>query len=69
MMLMVFSLLRSETARTYPAWEHLFVVDIALDPTHKMLDVFWSGHLGRLFEVFVILPEVFESRINEPNAP
>jgi hypothetical protein len=46
---------------TNAAWEHLLVVDNALHPGHQMLDIAWSIHLGRLLEVFVVLPEVLES--------
>ena len=45
---------------TNAARKHLLVVDVALDPCHEMLYVFWSGHLGWPFEVLVILPKVLK---------
>ena len=45
---------------TDAGWEHGFIVNIRLDPGHKVFDVFWSGHFGRAFVVFGVLPEVFE---------
>lgn len=46
---------------TYPAREHRFVVDIALDPCHQMLDIFRCRHLGRSLEILRVLPKIFES--------
>lgn len=45
---------------TDPARENLFVVDIALHPTHHLLDVRRRRHLGRPLVVLAILPEVLE---------
>jgi hypothetical protein len=42
--------------------EHLLIVDIALYPSHEVLDVFGSRHLGRPLEVLRVLPEVLESK-------
>lgn len=36
------------------------VVDIALDPSHKLLYVGRGGHLGRTLEVVVILPQILK---------
>ena len=49
-------------SRTNPAGEHSFVVDIALNPTHQMLNVRRRGHFGRSLVVFRILPEILESK-------
>ena len=46
--------------RTDPAGKHLFVVDIALHPTHQVLNVSRRGHLGWSSVMFRILPEVLE---------
>lgn len=46
---------------TDPAWKHLLVVDIALHPTHEMLNIFWCWHLGWSLVILRVLPEVFES--------
>jgi hypothetical protein len=40
-----------------------FVIDGGLHPGHEVLDVFGGGHLGGLFVVVVVLPEVFESGV------
>jgi hypothetical protein len=40
--------------------EHLLIVDIALYPSHEVLDVFGSRHLGWPLEVLGVLPEVLE---------
>ena len=45
---------------TYPAREHRFVINIALDPCHQMLDIFRRRHLGRSLEILRVLPEIFE---------
>ena len=45
---------------TNPARKHLFVVDIALDPCHQMLDIFRRRHLGRSLEILRVLPQVFK---------
>lgn len=37
--------------RTDAAWEHLLVINVALNPGHQMLNVFGSRHLGRPAEV------------------
>jgi hypothetical protein len=46
---------------TNTAGEDLLVVDVTLDPSHQVFDVFGRGHLGGSFEVLGVLPEVFES--------
>lgn len=40
--------------------EHLLIVDIALYPSHEVLNVFGSRHLGWPLEVLGVLPEVLE---------
>lgn len=50
----------SNAIRTDTTWEHSFVVNVALDPAHQMLDVRWSRHLRRSFVIFGILPQVLE---------
>ena len=49
------------TQHTNSAWEHSFIVDVALNPGHQMFNVSWSWHLRGTFVVFGILPEVLES--------
>lgn len=49
-----------QDGRTDSAGEDLFIVDIALHPTHQMLHVGRRRHLGRSLVMFRILPEVFE---------
>lgn len=34
-----------------PAREHGLIVNVALDPSHQMLDVCWCRHFGRSFVV------------------
>lgn len=46
---------------TDSAGEHLLVIDVALDPSHQVLDVLWCGHLGWSLVVLRILPEILES--------
>lgn len=46
--------------RTDPAGKHLFVVDIALHPTHQVFNVSRRGHFGRSSVMFRILPQVLE---------
>lgn len=46
--------------RTDPAGKHLFVVDIALHPTHQVFNVSRRGHLGWSSVMFRILPQVLE---------
>ena len=46
---------------TDPVGKHLLVVDVALHPTHQMVDIVWRGHLGGPFELLAVLPKVFES--------
>jgi hypothetical protein len=46
---------------TNTAREGLFIVDIALDPSHQMFDVLRRGHFRWTLEVFGVLPEIFES--------
>ena len=48
--------------RTNSAWEHRLVVDIALDPCHKVFNVLWSRHLCWPLEVLRVLPQILESR-------
>jgi hypothetical protein len=40
--------------------EHGLIVDVGLYPCHEVFDVFGCGHLGRLFVVFGVLPEVLK---------
>lgn len=47
--------------RTDTAREHLLIVDIALHPTHKVLDIFGGRHLSWPLKVLGVLPEVLES--------
>ena len=42
--------------RTNTAGEHLLVINVALDPGHQMLDVFWGGHLRWPSKVLRVLP-------------
>lgn len=52
---------RSVGRLTDAAWEGLFIVDIALYPSHQVLDILGSRHFRRSLEVFCILPEVLKS--------
>lgn len=52
---------RGDGSHTNPAGKHLFVVDIALHPTHQVLNVSRCGHLGRSSVMFRILPQILES--------
>lgn len=45
---------------TNPAWEDGFVINIALDPSHEMLDVCRSGHFSRSLVILRILPQIFK---------
>ena len=45
---------------TIRAWEDGFVVNVALNPSHQVLDVGWSWHLRWTLEVLRILPQVLE---------
>ena len=45
---------------TNSAGEDSLIVNIALNPTHQMFDVCWSGHLGWAFVVLGILPQVLK---------
>jgi len=49
-------------SRTNSAWEYSFVINIALNPAHQMLNVRRCGHFGRSLVVFRILPEILESK-------
>jgi hypothetical protein len=40
--------------------KHLLIVDIALYPTHEVLNVFGGRHLGWPLEVLRVLPKVLE---------
>ncbi len=46
--------------RTNSAWKHGLIVDIALNPSHQVLDVCWRRHLSRSLVVLGVLPEVFK---------
>jgi hypothetical protein len=46
---------------TDAAGKYGLIIDIALNPAHELLNVGWSRHFGRSFEVLVVLPKVFES--------
>lgn len=46
---------------TDATWKHIFVINVALDPSHQVLDISRSGHLGRPLIIFGILPKIFES--------
>jgi hypothetical protein len=48
------------TGRTNATRENRLVVNIALDPSHQLLDVCRRRHLGRSFEVLGILPQILE---------
>ena len=50
-------------AHTYPAWKHLLIVDVALDPSHQMLNILRSWHLGWTLELLLVLPQVLESAL------
>jgi hypothetical protein len=47
--------------RTDSTGKHLLVVDVALNPSHEVFDVFGCRHFGGFFEVLIILPKIFES--------
>lgn len=49
-----------EEEPTQPAGEHLLIVDIALHPTHQMLDILRSRHLGRALVILRVLPQILE---------
>lgn len=51
---------RNHIQRTDSAGKHGLVVDIALHPSHEMLNVLRSGHFRGSFVVFGILPKVFK---------
>lgn len=46
--------------RTNSTREYLLVVDIALYPTHHLLDIRWRGHLCGPLVVLIVLPKVLE---------
>lgn len=33
------------------AWEDVLVIQLSLDPSHEAIDVIWSRHFRRLFEL------------------
>lgn len=44
-------------------WEGGFIVDVALNPAHEVLNVLWSGHLGGLGEATSrVLPKILKPR-------
>jgi hypothetical protein len=43
------------------AGKHSFVVNVALNPSHQVLDISRRWHFGRPFVVLRILPEILES--------
>lgn len=45
---------------TYSAWKHGLIINVGLYPRHEMLDVLRSWHLGWLFEMFRVLPQILE---------
>lgn len=45
---------------TIRAWEDGLVVNVALNPSHQVLNVGWSWHLRWTLEVLRILPQVLE---------
>ena len=42
--------------RTKPAGKHRLIVNVTLDPSHKVLNVIWGWHLSRPLEALCILP-------------
>lgn len=51
---------RNPSERTDFARKHLLVVDVALDPSHEMFNVFRRRHLCRLLKFVGVLPEILE---------
>ena len=47
-------------ALTNAAGQNLFVVNVSLNPGHKLLDVGRCSHLGRALVVLIVLPEILE---------
>ena len=45
---------------TIRAWEDGLVVNVALNPSHQVLNVGWSWHLRWTLEVLRILPQILE---------
>ncbi len=52
--------MRKKGGLTNAAGEHRFVVDIALNPCHEMLDIFGCRHLSRTLVILRVLPQILE---------
>lgn len=54
--------------RTYSARKHRLIINVALYPSHEMLDVFWSRHFGGSSEIIRVLPQIFKPNwVSDPN--
>lgn len=54
---------RLRERNTDAAWELSLVVDVRLDPRHKVLNVLGCGHFGRFLKRFAVLPEILEPNL------
>lgn len=52
---------QEEVRPTDPTREHRLVVNVSLNPSHQVFNVFRRWHFGWALEVLGILPKVFES--------